>query len=213
MRTLSLVSQKGGAGKTTLALHLAVSAHLAGLSVAIVDLDPQASAWKWSERRKADPEAATASAEQLESVQARAKAGGLDLLIVDSAPHADRPALIACRAADFVLIPCRASIIDVDAIAATFDITALARKPSAVVFNACNPTTEADLAGAREGLQARDVPLYPGALYSRVSYARPLVGGLCAQEAEPQGRAAQEVGQLFAWTMDRLGIELSRAAA
>src|SRR6195952_1696377 len=51
VRTLSLVSQKGGAGKTTLSVHLAVAAHMAGLSVAVVDLDPQASAWKWSERR------------------------------------------------------------------------------------------------------------------------------------------------------------------
>ena len=55
MRTLSLVSQKGGAGKTTLSLHLAVAAHMAGFSVAIADLDPQVSAWKWSERRKGEP--------------------------------------------------------------------------------------------------------------------------------------------------------------
>ena len=142
MRTLSLVSQKGGAGKTTLSLHLAVAAHMAGFSVAIADLDPQVSAWKWSERRKGEPAAIVAQAEQLESIQARAAAGGLDLLIVDSAPHADRPALLACKAADLVLIPCRASIVDVDAIGATFDITSLARKPAAVVFNACNTTTD-----------------------------------------------------------------------
>ena len=213
MRTLSLVSQKGGAGKTTLSVHLAVAAHMAGLSVAVVDLDPQASAWKWSERRKQEPQAATASAEQLESIKERANAGGLDLLIVDSAPHADRPALSACRAADFILIPCRASIVDVDAIASTFDITVLARRPCAVVFNACKTTTDVDLAGAREGLRARGVPIYGGTLYDRVAFARPLIGGQCAQESEPGGRAAQEVAALFEWTMEQMGLELPRAAA
>jgi chromosome partitioning protein len=213
MRTLSLVSQKGGAGKTTLSIHLAVAAHMAGLSVAIVDLDPQASAWKWSKRRDAEPYAATATAEQLEDVQARARAGGLDLLIVDSAPHADRPAIIACRAADFVLVPCKPSIMDVDAIAATLDITAFAKRPCAVVLNDCNTTTDADLAGTRGGLTDRGVPLYGGALYHRVGFSRPLSGGLCAQESEPGGRAAQEIDALFAWTMGELGLELPRAAA
>src|SRR3954451_23509457 len=134
VRTLSLVSQKGGAGKTTLSLHLAVAAHMAGFSVAIADLDPQVSAWKWSERRKGEPAAIVAQAEQLESIQARAAAGGLDLLIVDSAPHADRPALLACKAADLVRIPCRASSVDVYALGAPFDITSLAWKQAAVVF-------------------------------------------------------------------------------
>ena len=69
MRTLALVSQKGGAGKTPLALHLAVAAHRAGLQVAIADLDPQSSAWKWSERRKDHPEAVVTSAEQLDKTK------------------------------------------------------------------------------------------------------------------------------------------------
>lgn len=213
MRTLSLVSQKGGAGKTTLSVHLAAAAYGAGLSVAIVDLDQQASAWKWSERRKGQPHAATASAEQLESVQARARDGGLDLLIVDSAPHADRPALLACKAADFVLIPCRASIVDIDAIGASLDIAELARRRCAVVFNGCNTATDADLQGARQGMQDRGVPLYSGAIYNRVAYSRTLIGGLTAGEAEPGGRAAQEMAALFSWTMGELGLELPRAAA
>src|ERR1700712_3402481 len=135
MRCLALVSQKGGAGKTTLALHLAVAARLAGLAVAVVDLDPQSSAWKWSERRGDHPKVVTATAEQLESVKSTAENGGIDLLIVDSAPHADRPALVACKAADFVMIPCRASIVDIDAIGATFDLTSITQRRAAVVFN------------------------------------------------------------------------------
>lgn len=208
MRTLALVSQKGGAGKTTLALHLAVAAHRAGLQVAIADLDPQSSAWKWSERRKEHPEAVVTSAEQLDHLKAQAAAGGLDLLIIDSAPHADRPALVACKAADLVLIPCRASILDIDAIGQTHDLTTIARKPSWVVFNACNTSTEFDLEEARGGLQERGIPVYPRAIYQRVSFSRGFIPGKTAVEIEPGGRAATEIEDLFAWVAAEIGIEI-----
>lgn len=213
MRCLALVSQKGGAGKTTLAIHLAVAAQLAGLQAAIVDLDQQASAWKWSERRKEAPQAATAMAEQLDSVKRAAEAGGLDLLIVDSAPHADRPALLACKAADLVLIPCRASIVDIDAIGATYDLTTMANKAAAVVFNACSTLTDADLEGARKGLNGRGVPIYGGQIYQRVALSRALITGQTAQEIEPEGRAAREVSDLFAWATHEMGLEAPRSAA
>ena len=212
MRTLALVSQKGGAGKTTLALHLAVAAHRAGLEVAIADLDPQSSAWKWSERRKDHPEAVVTSAEQLDHVKAQAAAGGLDLLIIDSAPHADRPALVACKASDLVLIPCRASILDIDAIGQTHDLTTIARKPSWIVFNACNTSTEFDLEEARAGLRERDIPVYPGAVYQRVSYSRGFIPGRTAQEIEPSGRAATEVEELFRWTANMIGLSFPQRA-
>lgn len=212
MRTLALVSQKGGAGKTTLALHLAVAAHRAGLQVAIADLDPQSSAWKWSERRKDHPEAVVTSAEQLDHLKGQAAAGGLDLLIIDSAPHADRPALVACKAADLVLIPCRASILDIDAIGQTYDLTTIARKPSWVVFNACNTSTEYDLEEARGGLQQRDIPVYPGAIYQRVSFSRGFIPGRTALEIEPAGRAAAEVDELFRWVAAEIGLQMPQAS-
>lgn len=213
MHTLALVSQKGGAGKTTLALHLAVAAHRAGLQVAIADLDPQSSAWKWSERRKDHPEAVVTSAEQLDHVKAQAASGGLDLLIIDSAPHADRPALVACKAADLILIPCRASILDIDAIGQTVDLTTIARKPAFVVFNSCNTSTEFDLEEARAGLRERDIPVYPGAVYQRVSYSRGFIPGRTAQEIEPGGRAAAEINELFRWTADTMGLALAQPAS
>lgn len=211
MHTLALVSQKGGAGKTTLALHLAVAAHHAGLQVAIADLDPQSSAWKWSERRKDHPEAVVTSAEQLDHLKNQAAAGGLDLLIIDSAPHADRPALVACKAADLVLIPCRASILDIDAIGQTHDLTIIARRPSWVVFNACATSTDYDLEEARAGLTERDIPVYPGAVYQRVSYSRGFIPGRTAQEIEPGGRAATEIDDLFRWTANLLGMPLPQS--
>jgi len=216
MKTIALVSQKGGAGKTTLALHLAVAAHRAGLHAAIADLDPQSSSWKWSERRKASgvehPEAATATAEQLGSLQKQAEAGGLDLLIVDSAPHADRPALLACRAADLVLIPCRASILDIDAIGATHDLAVMAKKPAHVVLNSCNTSTDIDTTEAEAGMRDREIEVYPGRIYQRVAYQRGFIPGLSASEIEPGGKAAAEIEELFKWVAGRIGLEIPAPA-
>ena len=141
-----------------------------------------------------------------------AAAGGLDLLIIDSAPHADRPALVACKAADLILIPCRASILDIDAIGQTHDLTTIARKPSWVVFNACNTSTEFDLGEARAGLRERGIPVYPGAVYQRVSYSRGFIPGRTAQEIEPGGRAAAEIDELFRWTADLMGLALPQTS-
>lgn len=212
MKTIALVSQKGGAGKTTLAIHIAVAAHQAGLHAAIADLDPQSSAWKWSERRKANgiehPEAATATAEQLPALQRQAEAGGLDLLVIDSAPMADRPALLACRAADLVLIPCRASILDIDAIGASHDLAVMAKKPSYVILNSCNTATGFDTDEAQAGMQDRGIETYPGRVYQRVAYQRGFIPGSSATEIEPGGKAAAEIGDLFAWIVTELRIEL-----
>ena len=54
MKVVAVVSQKGGSGKTTLAVHLATCAHLSGQKVALVDLDPQATARRWGDRREVE---------------------------------------------------------------------------------------------------------------------------------------------------------------
>lgn len=98
MRTLALVSQKGGCGKTTLAVHLAAYARQQGLNPAIVDLDPQASAYKWNARRAEQDDhspkldAITGTADKLAHLKSIGAENGIDLLILDTAPHANREA-------------------------------------------------------------------------------------------------------------------------
>ena len=126
MYTLALISQKGGTGKTTLACALAVAGEHAGLETVLVDLDPQGSATKWGELRDRDtPVVTSAEAPRLRQVLTAAKHAGAGLAVIDTAPHAAEAALAAARAADFVLIPCRASETDLTAIGAT---VALARR-------------------------------------------------------------------------------------
>jgi chromosome partitioning protein len=113
MKTVAVISQKGGAGKSTLALHLAVAAEIAGLATIVIDLDPQASAATWKDLRKADtPSVTSVQAARLPQIMATAVEHGIQLAVIDTAPHSETAALAAARAADFILIPCRPAILD-----------------------------------------------------------------------------------------------------
>ena len=117
MRTSALISQKGGAGETTLAIALAVTSEKAELASLLVDLDPQASAAQWSDLREAEtPVVTCAPAARLTSVLTAAQDSGARLAVLDTAPHAADAALAAARSSDFVLIPCRPATADLMAI-------------------------------------------------------------------------------------------------
>lgn len=206
MKTISIVSQKGGAGKTTLAIHLAVAASQAGMNTAVIDLDPQASSAKWADRRQAElPVVISAHASRLAQVLETVRAEGGELVLIDTAPHSDNAALEAARMADVVLIPCRPSILDLEAIATSLDIAKLAHKPATVMLNAIAPSgSEAD--EAEEAITQLGGKACPIRLVHRVAYARAIVYGQAAQEYEPHGKAAREIESLHKFMCAHLHI-------
>jgi chromosome partitioning protein len=109
METIAVISQKGGAGKTTIALGLAVEAERAGLATVIFDLDPQGSAATRADSRGQGnpPDVVPAQAPRLPVLLDSAARQGAQLAIIDTPPHADTAALAAAQSADLVLIPCR----------------------------------------------------------------------------------------------------------
>ena len=137
MKTIAVLSQKGGAGKTTLAVHLADEATAQGKRVLLMDLDPQGSAVLWG-RARGDraPDISPVHEAAFPSEVRRAEAEGYDFLFIDTSPHSDRGALLAARAAKLVLVPCRPAMFDLGAIEATLDLCRLARSPAVVVVNA-----------------------------------------------------------------------------
>ncbi|MGO9356972.1 MAG: AAA family ATPase [Xanthobacteraceae bacterium] len=206
MKTVAIISQKGGAGKTTLSVHLATSASASGHSAAIVDLDPQGTAASWGDRRQADaPEVVSGQAARLAVLIEAAQANGADLLILDTAPNADQTALRAAQVADVVLIPCRAATFDLEAIQATLTLAELAKKPSYVVLNAIPPRSGIGREAA-EGLKLRGARVSPTMLSQRAAFAHGVIDGRTAQEFEPDGKAAEEVEALYVWLCGVVGM-------
>ena len=216
MKTIAIISQKGGAGKTTLALHLATSSALAGKNTAIIDLDPQASAANWGDRRQAElPVVLSAHASRLAHEIRRVEGMEGDLLIIDTAPHSDSAALEAAKAADLILVPCRPAILDIEAISNTLDLVKTTGTPIFVVMNAVAPQGS-EAAEAAEAIAGLGVGMCPVELHQRVAFSRALITGQSAEEFEPGGKAAREAAQLHAFVCEHLNTttrELERGAA
>ncbi len=206
MHTLSILSQKGGTGKTTLALHLAVAAEQAGKPTAVIDLDPQASAASWGDQRdEAGPVVISAPPTRLAAILATAEREGAELAIIDTAPHSESAALAAARASDLILIPCRPAILDIRAIGTTTNLAQLAAKPAVVILNAVPP--RGTLAQEAEAaVEAYGIPVTSVRIGHRAAFFHSLTLGKTAQEYEPQGKAALEIEALYSWLARELGL-------
>jgi chromosome partitioning protein len=206
MKTLALVSQKGGSGKTTLALNLAIAATLARKVVAIIDLDPQQSAARWARLRTDEqPVILPGHGPNLPDLVKRAMDGGADVVIIDTAPKSENASLLAARLADLVLIPCQPSNLDLDAVADSVNIASLAKVKAAFVLNNCRSSSGlAD--DAAEALAGYGLPLAPVRIGSRVAFVKSLTEGKGVLEYEPKGSAAQEVQALAAFARAQGGM-------
>ena len=203
MRTLALLARKGGTGKTTLAVHLAVIAAEAGRRVVLVDTDPQHSAGDWWRVRKADvPQLVECTARRVPAVLKAAQADGVDLAVIDTRPSVEADTAEIARLADAVLIPTRPGILDLRAIRATAEVIhALRRNGAAIVLNAVPASRgigENSLtAEARRALASYDLPVSPVAIGNRSALAHALIDGRSVTEFEPTGKAAGELRKLF----------------
>ena len=197
MKTISIISQKGGAGKTTLALNLAGAAEDAGFPAVIIDLDPQASAKGWHDHRTQEaPVVISAHASRLAEVIDIAQEHGAHFCIIDTAPHSEATALAAAKAADLVLIPCRPAVFDLRAISNSVDLTQIAGKPALIVINASPP--RGPLADqAAEAITAYGIPVAGARVTQRVAFVHSLTRGQTVLEYEPKSAAAREIRNLF----------------
>jgi chromosome partitioning protein len=221
MIILSIVSQKGGAGKTTLAIHLAAAATAAGYVACLIDTDPQATAAAWGDWRGGDePEIITAPPARLTRTLDDAAKLGAEIAVIDTPPHADTAAREAVRAADLVLIPCRPRAFDLHAIQATADLATFGGKQAFVVFNAAPPRAPTLYAEARELVEKMGLQVAPMILADRAAYHHSVALGKTALEYEPTGKAAGEVSALWEWickqvnmpSRSRVNIEKAGAA-
>jgi chromosome partitioning protein len=213
MKTLGLISQKGGVAKTTLATALAVCAEQAGRSAAVFDLDPQASAAFWKDTRQAETPAVVAiPAARLGNMLRAAEQAGTELAIIDTPPFAKDIAFEAAQAADFILIPTRPAVLDVMAMSKTLELVGHYGKPSAVVLTFC-PTQGREVSDTIEAVKQLGARIVPVKIHHRVAYSRAQQTGLTAQEFETDGKAAVELQQLWDYVSAHLWPTDKRAAA
>lgn len=199
MHVISIVCQKGGVGKTTIATNLAAMAESCGLPTVLLDLDPQATAVNWGDKRKKPPPVFPAQASRLGRLIENAIAQGAGLVVIDTAPIADNAALEAVRASDLVLVPCQPSDFDVRTVGSTVRLCEqVAGKPAWVVMNAVPPSSKIT-EEAVEALTAGEMKVCPVRLVRRLDYVNGLPEGLAAFEWNPKGKAAKEVRKLWEW--------------
>jgi len=202
MKTVALLTEKGGTGKSTLAVHLAVCGSRQGKAVAVIDLDPQASTASWCERRAGgDIAVVAATAQELPRLLAEARKQGADLVLIDTAGRSDVTTAHVIEAADLVLIPCRPSIYDLEASQRTADqIKKAGGKRAAFVLNAV-PPRGSRAHEAREALEPV-LPVSPIELHQLVAYSDALNDGRSVEELEPTGKAAAEIRELYKWLIE-----------
>ncbi len=211
MKVISLICQKGGTSKTTTAINLAVEAVACGLEVALIDLDPQVSACDWKDiRGDKAPVVAATPVPHLDRALKAAAGAGADLAIVDTAGRTNDAAAAAARVADLILIPLQPSLIDLKTLGATLEIIRLAGgKPARALL------TRVRAAGTRHEdttvwLQSQGVEVCPFSLGERVTYQDAYAQGLGVLEADPSGKAAEEIRQVYLSISKLLGLSTKR---
>jgi len=206
-KVVTVAQQKGGAGKTTLAAHLAVAWHRAGRQVGAFDIDPQASLAAWYAVRKGSGRTTgidfAAAAGWRTKGEVDRLSGTHQVVVVDTPPHAETEARIAIRAADLLLVPVQPSPMDIWAIRPTLEAAAKEKTPVLVVLNRVPPRaalTERML----QALADLGAPVAENRLGQRTQFAASMADGLTAQEASPRSRAAEETAALAAEVLARI---------
>jgi chromosome partitioning protein len=218
MRVWSIVSQKGGSGKTTLALHLAIAA-AQDLKVLVVDLDPQQSAERWHAIRqrttgsKDDPSIAAGPYTKLPEMLRIARKLGADLVLIDTPPKLDKAITAALSPATLALIPVKSSILDLQALEDCVRVVDLAkaRAKTVVVMNAVPSGRNKD-AAIKEVMRYADrheLEVMPERLSELPAYAQGLRSGRGVTETERNGTAAKEINALLEalWARDSEGTD------
>jgi len=207
MATVAIVSQKGGSGKTTLAIHLATSAAIQGKLACVIDTDPQASAAAWGDwRGDFQPEVITCPPVRLPRTIQSARQKGAELIVIDTPPHADAAAREAVKAADLVLIPTRPRAFDLQAIEATADLVGNSGTPAYVLLNAVPARATNLIAEASAFIESLGLKVCPIRFGDRAAFHQSSAAGQVATESDPDGKAAGEVEALWQWMCGELGI-------
>jgi chromosome partitioning protein len=213
MKVWSIVSQKGGSGKTTLALHLAIAA-AKRRKVLVIDLDPQQSAERWHAIRqrttgsKDDPSIAAGPHQKLADMLKTARKLGAELVLIDTPPKLDKAIIPALKESTMVLVPLKGTILDLQALEDSADLINLAkaRNKALVILNAV-PSGQMRETAVRESSRAANrlkLEVASERLSELAAFSQGLKTGRGVTETEKNGTAAKEITALYEalWARD-----------
>jgi chromosome partitioning protein len=204
VKVIALAQQKGGVGKSTLAIHMAVELVRRGLSVAIIDMDPQNSVAKWAKRRDAEqPLVMTSDLEHLSGDLAELRREGVAFVLLDLPGRSSSIVNEGMKAANLVIIPAPPFDIDIEASVDTIETARRLKRRYVFVMNGVPPK-----AGRTQefvtGLTKRGQPVLPGFIGRRLDYPDAIAEGLGVAEYAPKGKAAEEIGEFTNAVLERL---------
>jgi chromosome partitioning protein len=209
MFTISLISQKGGTGKTTATIEIAVTAAEAGNTVAVIDLDPQTTAANWRDRREGNadnPAVVPTPLGRLQQTLDAARATGADFAIIDVPGKADNVAMAAARMSDLVLIPCPGNMFNMETLPGVRDIVRAAGDPPAFVLYNGLPPRGSRIADELKALTKAHCGLdaCPVHLTRRSSYENAPDLGKVAHEIDPAGKVGGEIENLYLFICEQV---------
>lgn len=202
MWIVAIASQKGGAGKSTLAAHFSVIADDASASVLLLDADPQGSLASWHARRESPrPILAKVTAGDLAGILADAKASGIATVIVDTPPRNEPIVGAIMRAATLTVVPVRPGAFDLEATAVTFETARWLKVRAVALLNHTPPPRFMEpgiVREARQVLASMGAQVLGPVVSQRAALAHAVVGGQTVGEFEPGGPAAREIAAAWA---------------
>ncbi len=208
MQTVAVVARKGGSGKTTIAVHLALAGHLRAIRTLLADADPQRSASEALRGRSLPgPKVVETNGPKLFALQDMARRAGHDLLIVDTPCGPEQDVAAAIAIADLTLIVVRPTFLDIAAAVRSIDTARRLGRPVQIVINQAYVTRAgrepASVTKAFEALRFTGLPVCPEVIRSRAIMQTALTAGRSVEEYGPS-RAEQDMAAL--WRNVRLQI-------
>jgi chromosome partitioning protein len=202
MNVIVFASRKGGSGKSTLAAHIAAHVHKSTKPCLMIDADPQGSLTLWHKLRGTNEPPIKSAVNSVTGIISAAKREGIEWVFVDTPPNTSAVVEDAIKNATMVIIPARPGVFDVDAVQATIQTCRSARKPYAVVLNGAPARRDEEespiVTIARESLAKFKAPVWSGQITNRADLLMALAQGEGAREYSAEGRAAAEIGKLWA---------------
>lgn len=208
MKIVAIASQKGGVGKSTIAVHLAVAASNEGKNVIIVDIDPHSqTSSEWATERGIrgldKPVVLQSHADEIKDLKKQAKKEGYDLMIIDCPPYVDDVVGTVTKLADFTLIPVQPRFPDMRTLLRVIEGV---HKPYAVILNGCqakiNGIESSKTREARTLIEEANITICPHSIVRRESFADSLNSGASVHEFDLHGKSALEIDSIWRWLQE-----------